>query len=125
MWLEKASISSMQFKRRLVMMHMIEGFVRQNSKGCFLAPKRSNFIICKTDDQSPVVTIELDDKTHNQKHRQKRDELLKRIYKQTRLPMLQVPAQWAYKTEVLKITLVKVLSLGLNMVQDDTELIKE
>ncbi|MCV6612858.1 MAG: DUF2726 domain-containing protein [Amphritea sp.] len=72
-----------------------------------ISSKHFDFVLCKIDDLTPVAVIELDDKSHNQKHRQKRDELLKKICKQTDLPMIQIPAKWAYKTEALKMMLVK------------------
>lgn len=74
-----------------------------------ISAKHSDFVVCKADDLTPVAVIELDDKSHNQKHRQKRDELLNNICKQAELPMLQVPAQWAYKVEVVRMMLVKEL----------------
>lgn len=72
-----------------------------------ISAKHFDFVLCTTDDLPPVAAIELDDKTHNQKHRQKRDELLKGICKQSGLPLIGVPAKWAYKTEVLKMMLAK------------------
>ena len=87
-----------------------------------ISAKHFDFVICKTDDLTPVAAIELDDKTHNQKHRQKRDELLKNICKQSGLPLLRVPAQYAYKTEVLKILLAKELGGGVETKQDDAGL---
>lgn len=74
-----------------------------------ISAKHFDFVICKTDDLTPVAAIELDDKTHNQKHRQKRDELLKNICQQSQLPLLRVPVKYAYKTEVLKMMLAKGL----------------
>lgn len=72
-------------------------------------------IVCCSHDLTPVAAIELDDKTHNQKHRQKRDELLKNICQQSQLPHLRVPAKYAYKTEVVKIMLAKELEGKVEM----------
>lgn len=83
-----------------------------------ISAKHFDFVLCKTDDLTPVAVIELDDKSHNQKHRQKRDELLKKICKQTGLPMIQIPAKWAYKTEVLRVMLVKELENGIDAEQE-------
>lgn len=85
-----------------------------------ISSKHFDFVLCKTDDLTPVAVIELDDKSHNQKHRQKRDELLKKICKQTGLPMLQVPAKWAYKTEVLKMMLAKEIDSGFGVNKSST-----
>ncbi|WP_299197168.1 DUF2726 domain-containing protein [uncultured Amphritea sp.] len=87
-----------------------------------ISAKHFDFVICKTDDLTPVAAIELDDKTHNQKHRQKRDELLKNICKQSDFPLLRVPAQYAYKTEVLKMMLAKELGGGVETKKDDAGL---
>ena len=81
-----------------------------------------DFVICKTDDLTPVAAIELDDKTHNQKHRQKRDELLKNICKQSQRPLLRVPAQYAYKMEVLKLMLAKELGENVDEKRDEVVL---
>lgn len=78
-----------------------------------ISAKHFDFVLCKAGDLTPVAVIELDDKSHNQKKRQKRDELLKSICKQAGLPMLQVPAKWAYKTEVVKMMLEKELEGGV------------
>ena len=66
---------------------------------------------------TPVAAIELDDKTHTQNHRQKRDELLKNICQQSRLPLLRVPAKYAYKTEVVKMMLAKELEESVDTEQ--------
>lgn len=87
-----------------------------------ISAKHFDFVICKTDDLTPVAAIELDDKTHNQKHRQKRDELLKNICQQSQLPLLRVPAKYAYKTEVLKMMLDKELDGKTNNKKDEVEL---
>lgn len=87
-----------------------------------ISAKHFDFVICKTDDLTPVAAIELDDKTHNQKHRQKRDELLKNICQQSQLPLLRVPAQYAYKKEVLKMMLAKELEGKVGAKPDEVEL---
>jgi len=81
-----------------------------------ISAKHFDFVLCKADDLTPVAVIELDDKSHNEKHRQKRDELLKSICKQVELPMIQVPAKWAYKAEVVRMMLGKAIE-GYEVVQ--------
>ncbi len=54
-----------------------------------ISAKHFGFVVCKADDLTPAAVSEWDDKSHNQKHRQKRDELIKNICKQAELPMLQ------------------------------------
>ncbi|RTE66576.1 DUF2726 domain-containing protein [Amphritea opalescens] len=75
-----------------------------------ISAKHFDFVICNIDDLTPVAAIELDDKSHNQKHRQKRDEFLMKICKQSGFSLLRIPAQYAYKTDVLKMMLAKELS---------------
>lgn len=87
-----------------------------------ISAKHFDFVICKTDDLTPVAAIELDDKTHNQKHRQKRDELLKKICQQSQLPLLRVPVKYAYKTEVLKMMLAKELAGKVDAMKKEVEL---
>ncbi|MDO6562706.1 DUF2726 domain-containing protein [Amphritea sp. 1_MG-2023] len=75
-----------------------------------ISAKHFDFVICKIDDLTPVAAIELDDNSHKQKNRKKRDELLMKICQQSAFPLLRIPAQYAYKTDVLKMMLAKELA---------------
>ncbi|MDF2181880.1 DUF2726 domain-containing protein [Neptuniibacter sp. CAU 1671] len=61
-----------------------------------ISAKHFDFVICTADTLSPVCVIELDDKSHNQKHRQQRDELLDSVCVDAGLPLIRIPAKRAY-----------------------------
>ncbi|MEH6578924.1 MAG: DUF2726 domain-containing protein [Amphritea sp.] len=63
--------------------------------------KHFDFVICNADDLTPVAVIELDDKSHNARKRQQRDELLESICKQVALPLIRMPAKRAYNVAEL------------------------
>lgn len=69
--------------------------------------KHFDYVICATDTLKPVCAIELDDKSHNQKKRQQRDELLESVCKDAKLPLIRVPAKRSYKLEEVKVLLAK------------------
>jgi len=69
--------------------------------------KHFDYVICATDTLKPVCAIELDDKSHNQKKRQQRDELLESVSKDANLPLIRVPAKRSYKLEEVKALLAK------------------
>jgi len=66
-----------------------------------ISAKHFDFVICKTDDLTPVCAIELDDASHKQNKRQQRDEMLEAICKQVGMELVRVPAKRGYqKAEV-------------------------
>ncbi len=69
--------------------------------------KHFDYVICAADTLKPVCAIELDDKSHNQKKRQQRDQLLESVCKDTSLPLIRVPAKRSYKPEEVKALLAK------------------
>jgi len=69
--------------------------------------KHFDYVICATDTLKPVCAIELDDKSHNQKKRQQRDQLLESVCKDANLPLIRVPAKRSYKLEEVKALLSK------------------
>ena len=69
--------------------------------------KHFDYVICATDTLKPVCAIELDDKSHNQKKRQQRDQLLESVCQDANLPLIRVPAKRSYKLEEVKALLSK------------------
>ena len=55
-----------------------------------------DFVVCAADDLSILCAIELDDKSHQQKRRQQRDEFLSAICQTAGLALISFPAQHAY-----------------------------
>ncbi|WP_415899100.1 DUF2726 domain-containing protein [Neptuniibacter sp. QD48_11] len=69
--------------------------------------KHFDYVICTADTLKPVYAIELDDKSHNQKKRQQRDQLLDNVCQDSNLPLIRVPAKRSYKPEEIKVVLSK------------------
>ena len=67
-----------------------------------ISAKHFDYVICRTDTLKPVCVIELDDKSHSQKKRQQRDQLLDGICKEAGLSLLRFPAQRTYNPKVIK-----------------------
>lgn len=58
--------------------------------------KHFDFVLCDPSDLSVMCVIELDDKSHQAKSRQERDNLLLGACRAAGIPMIQVPAKAAY-----------------------------
>lgn len=71
----------------MIFNHTIYG---QNWRGAFstINGKSIDFLIIKRDTFQPLIGIELDDSSHERHDRQKRDELVNEIFKQTKLPLI-------------------------------------
>ncbi|WP_415904364.1 DUF2726 domain-containing protein [Neptuniibacter sp. QD48_55] len=69
--------------------------------------KHFDYVICTADTLKPVCAIELDDKSHSQKKRQQRDQLLESVCEEANLPLIRVPAKRSYKLEEVKAALAK------------------
>ncbi|MGB0204495.1 MAG: DUF2726 domain-containing protein [Neptuniibacter sp.] len=67
-----------------------------------ISAKHFDYVICSTDTLQPLCVIELDDKSHSQKKRQKRDQLLESICFGVELPLIRVPAKRSYKLDEVK-----------------------
>ncbi|MFT6579266.1 MAG: hypothetical protein ACJAW0_001709 [Zhongshania sp.] len=58
--------------------------------------KHFDFVLCDPSDLSVMCVVELDDKSHQAKSRQERDDLLLGACKTAGIPIIQVPAKAAY-----------------------------
>ena len=52
--------------------------------------KHVDFLVCKRDNGKPILAIELDDFTHNQKSRKERDEFVNTMYEKIGLKILHI-----------------------------------
>lgn len=77
-----------------------------------ISAKHFDYVICAVDTLQPACVIELDDKSHSQKKRQQRDQLLESICREVELPLVRVPAQRTYKPKVIKALLDKRMSVS-------------
>ena len=79
-----------------------------------ISSKHFDFVICDENDLSVLCVIELDDKSHNSKSRQKRDAFLKSACESADLQLIQIPAKSAYNIDEIRQTLITYLSGGNN-----------
>jgi hypothetical protein len=63
--------------------------------------KHVDFVLCRSDDLSPLAAIELDDKSHDRQDRQDRDKFLNELFATSRIKLLRVKAQRSYDTDEL------------------------
>ena len=66
-----------------------------------ISAKHVDFVICDFYTLSPLVVIELDDASHNQRRRKQRDQFVDAALKQARIPILHAPVQNEYKPEIV------------------------
>jgi very-short-patch-repair endonuclease len=66
--------------------------VGQNWHGAFrhIDEKSVDFVLCDKEKISPILAIELDDKTHEHQARQERDKEVERILKEAGMPLLRI-----------------------------------
>lgn len=80
-------------------------FVRQphKNKGARnrIDRKHVDFLLCETATMTPRLVVELDDRSHQKKDRQERDELVDGALKAAGLPILHVPAAKGYVPQEL------------------------
>ena len=74
--------------------------------------KHVDFILCRSDDLSPLAAIELDDKSHARRDRQERDEFLDELFATSKIRLLRVNAQRNYDTRELARKLNEVFQVA-------------
>ncbi len=63
--------------------------------------KHVDFLLCDPQTARPLLGIELDDKSHQQRDRQDRDEFVKGVFSAARLPLVRIPVQQSYSVAAL------------------------
>lgn len=76
-----------------------------------ISAKHFDFVLCSADDLSVVGVIELDDKSHQQRKRQERDDFLVAVCADVNLPLIRIPAQHAYPVQQVRAQVL--LALGI------------
>lgn len=77
-----------------ILEHKIRG---QNWNGAFrhIDEKSVDFVLCDKERLSPVLAIELDDRTHERSDRQERDREVERILLEANLPLLRLKHEFS------------------------------
>ncbi len=68
-------------------------FVAYNNK---INRKHVDFLLCDWATMRPLVSIELDDRSHDREDRRERDAFVDQVFAAARLPLLHVPVKRAY-----------------------------
>lgn len=71
--------------------------------------KHVDFVLCDTLNIKPLIAIELDDSSHDQANRQKRDAFVEKALRDAGLPLLRIPAQQSYNVQDLEARLSSLL----------------
>jgi very-short-patch-repair endonuclease len=64
--------------------------------------KSVDFVLVDKKNMKPVLAIELDDSSHNNKSRKKRDSFVEEIFKDAEMPLLRIKCRGNYNTEEVK-----------------------
>ncbi len=87
----------------------------QNRINC----KHVDFVLCTRDTLSPVLAIELDDRSHRQPERQARDRFVDQAFAAAGLPLLRIPAQYGYTaSELQQMIREKLAAAGASQASD-------
>lgn len=73
--------------------------------------KHFDFVLCSKDDLAIVAAIELDDKSHQQRKRQERDDFLLGLCETVTLPLIRIPAQRTYSVQEIRSQVLSALGV--------------
>ena len=97
---------------------------RSDSQSAFnrIQSKHIDFVICRTDDMSIYCVLELDDKSHNQASRQKRDAFVNDSLKGAGIPIRHIPVKRSYNLADLQQRLADINNevKSANLANSDT-----
>jgi predicted RNA-binding Zn-ribbon protein involved in translation (DUF1610 family) len=63
--------------------------------------KHVDFLLCNLKTARPLLGIELDDKSHQRRERQDRDDFVQNVFAAAQLPLVRIPVQHSYSVTVL------------------------
>ncbi len=69
--------------------------------------KHVDFLLVRTTDLAPLAGIELDDSSHEEDTRKRRDRFVDAVFESCNVPLLHVPVQAAYNPTELKSTIAR------------------
>jgi hypothetical protein len=77
--------------------------------GARISQKHIDFMLVDSDTTAIALAIELDDRTHNQRRRQERDEFVDKAFAAAKVPMLRIPAAAAYDLRALRTQIATLI----------------
>lgn len=89
----------------------VKGLSRSNCRISLnkIAMKHFDFVICNNEDLSIICAIELDDKSHNKKHRVERDVFVNNACESAGFPLIRFKTSSSYRTIELQNKLSSIL----------------
>jgi hypothetical protein len=75
-----------------------------------ICAKHFDYVICSISDLAIVCVVELDDKSHQAKARQKRDQFIADLCRTASLPLINVPARASYGAPDLRAKFLMAIS---------------
>ena len=79
--------------------------------------KHVDFVVCSAESLRPRLVIELDDRSHQRADRAARDRFVDGIFAEVGLPVLRVPARFAYSATELTHAIQQKLQMSITEVQ--------
>jgi hypothetical protein len=74
-----------------------------------IAQKHVDFCICNKSDLSVLCVLELNDRSHEKRERIERDDFLKRVFADVKLPIVWVPAKSTYDIQSIKGSIIRAI----------------
>lgn len=74
-----------------------------------ISRKHVDYLICDKETLTPIVAIELDDKTHEIKERMERDEFLEKAFSMASLPLIRFKVRQKYNREDIRNKITDVM----------------
>ena len=68
-----------------------------------ISAKHFDYVLCDPQNMKVLVVVELDDRSHEQKHRQDRDRFVEKVCQSSGLPLVRISAARRYDTEAISI----------------------
>ena len=86
-----------------------EGVKNRRSWVNKILAKHIDFVLCESSTLKPVLCIELDDRSHQRKDRQERDEFVDEAFDSAGLPLLRVPVRSSYQSAEIRALIDRML----------------
>ena len=83
------------------------------------------FLLCDPVSLQPLVALELDDKSHQRKDRQKRDAFVDGVFKAAGIALVHIPVRRAYQTKEILAHIAPYLDMSTSVMTTPTETIVE
>ncbi len=88
----------------------------------WISQKHVDFVLCDPDTMQPLCAVELDDASHQQRGRRRRDQFMDKAFAAAGLPLFHVPCQRSYsQRDLLPILRCVSQSLGEPLADDEEE----